>query len=207
MKRWVFIILALNMTAQAVEPAAKLPFWKAKEKVYTRIQSGEVIVSVMSVDAVAPFAHRMTINGAGHVRAPRDFVFNYAQDFDQIARLSGYIESAKYDKEAGTIDLHIKALGFKSDVTLSVKTLKEEDPPRIDFRIIKGPLTGMENQISFAELPRTKTEVGIHGNYSYDKFPIPKMFLEFGLEVVFQRMASRLRQQAEAAYRAEGPKK
>jgi hypothetical protein len=42
------------------------------------------------------------------------------------------------------------------------------------------------------------------GEYSYDHFPVPKFFLEFGVEVIFQKMALRLRRYVEEQYAREG---
>lgn len=190
------------LAALGVAGAEAPPFWKAKEKVYSRVREGEVIVSVRSGDPVQPFKKRLTINGGGHVQAPRDFVFAYAQDFDQIARLSGFIQKAKYDAEAGTVDADIAAFGYKSSFRLKVSSDSSAEPKRIGLEMVKGPLTGLRSSVTFASLSGDKTEVGIEGDYRYDEFPIPKMFLEFGMEVVFQKMAVRLRSTAEAAHRA-----
>lgn len=200
MLRWFFSFLAIAAAA----PPAGQPFWKSKDKVYQRIQNGEVIVSVAAAAPAPPQAKRLTIQGGGHVRAPRDFVFTYARDFDQIARLSGFIQKSKYNKDDQTIDISVSALGHTADLRLAVKTEAEAAPKAIEFEVIRGPLTGMKNRVTFAELSKpTLSEVGIAGEYRYDQFPIPQFFLEFGMEVVFQKIATRLRQQAEAAYRAE----
>lgn len=183
------------------------PFWKAKEKIYQRIQDGEVIVSVKSADAKAPFKHRLEINGGGQARAPRDFAFNFARDYDHIARLSGYIDKAKYHPETKRIEVHVSAFAFSADLELKVNDVPDADPKRIEFDIVKGPMTGLNVRLEFAALNAAKTEIGMRGAYDYDTFPLPKMFLEFGMEVIFQKTAVRLRSEVEKeAKNAEGKK-
>src|SRR4051812_37606090 len=76
--------------------AAEAPFWKAKPKVYDRVQNGEVIVSVTSGAGSEPSAPKqMRINGGGQVAAPCAFVFESAQKYEEVARLSGYIHDPK----------------------------------------------------------------------------------------------------------------
>jgi hypothetical protein len=48
-----------------------------------------------------------------------------------------------------------------------------------------------------------KTEIGISGKYRYVHFPIPKLFAEFGIEVILQRMAARIREQLEDRHSVE----
>ncbi|MBX3021334.1 MAG: SRPBCC family protein [Bdellovibrionales bacterium] len=195
-------ILVLFFATIALAADAAEPFWKAKEKVYKRIQNGDIVVSVTTVKPEPPFKRKLSINGGGQVRAGRDFVFNYAQDFAQVARLSGFIEKSYYDSSAQTLRLSVAAMGHRAELKLQVKAQAEAEPKRVEFTVVEGPLKGMRNTISFTPLSAGKTEVGIEGFYSYDEFPIPKFFLEFGMEVVFQKIATRLRQQAEAAARA-----
>ena len=198
MLRGFLAFLALTAAAHA----GPKPFWQAKDKVYERVKSGEIIVAVTSASPEAPLKNRLTINGGGWVRAPRDFVFEYAQDFDKLARLSGFIEKSAYDKDGGNIRLTVSALGYKAELKAKVASVRDADPKRIEFEVVEGVVKGMRNQILFVnpESPG-KTEVAIQGEYRYDTFPIPKAFLEFGMEVVFQKMAARLRQQVETAYR------
>jgi len=198
MLRWVLSFLILAATARA-----DTPFWKSKSKVYERVRVGEIMVSVKSIAGRPPFQHTLRISGGGHVRAPKTFVVSFAQDFDQVARLSGFIEKSVYHKDRGQLELDLAALGHRAHMQIAVKAILT-DSPRIVFEVLRGPLEGLESQVAFSEVSARVTEVGMDGHFNYNTFPIPRLFLQFGLEVVFQKMAARLRAEVESAYKAQG---
>jgi hypothetical protein len=179
--------------------ATEVPFWKSKAKVYERIQNGEVIVSVSSQRDVAPESprHRLKAAGGGIVAAPCPFVFEIAQNYAEVARLSGYISRAEYDAKTRTLDLTLSAFFYTTTMKVAVHPLPESKPPRLEFTLISGPMKGFQYQMIFSDLDVKKCEVGMEGSYKYDSFPIPRIFLEFGMESMLQSMAKRLRAHAE----------
>jgi hypothetical protein len=185
----------------SVAGADSAPFWKAKEKAYSRVENGEILVSVHSEKPL------MAINGGGQVRAPRDFVYNFAKDFNHIENLGVYVDHSHYDAEAGTVALSMSALGKHAEFLVRVQSFDDEDPRRIAFTITQGPLSGLHADLTFRTLTApAKSEVGIHGEYRYTDQALYKFLLEMGMEMVFRRMAERLRDQVQAAYRAAVPK-
>lgn len=99
-------------------------------------------------------------------------------------------------------------MGYKAELTVGLKA--EKDIRKLEFEILKGPMAGMRSRLVMTEVAATtsglnpsgvKTEVGIDGEYQYDQFPLPRFFLQFGLEVIFQKMATRMRNEAEAAFK------
>lgn len=182
--------------------ASEEPFWKTKPKVYKRITDGDVIVVVKDAPASQgkPKNH-LIVQGGGIVSAPAEFVFAKAQDFDQMSRVSGYIKSAKFDAKTEILELTVGAFGHEGKMNLKIKTKADSRPRRIDYEVVSGALQGLSGNFAFTELSAKKTEVGMSGDFLYDKFPIPQLFLEFGMEVAFQRMALRLRRFAEDEYR------
>lgn len=188
------------------EPAP--PFWKAKEKVFARVEAGEVIVAVKSAEVKEPGKpkNRMTVQGGGHVAAPAAFVFKKALEFDQLGKVSGYIKSAKYDEATKMLDLSVGALGFDGKMKLHMNIRAEAVPKQIEFMVAGGAMQGLSGTFTFTDLGPKKSEVGIACEFNYDQFPAPKVFLEFGLEVVFQRMAARLRAYVEEEFKKGGHK-
>lgn len=195
--RLFFVLASVALGAEIAPP----PFWKAKEKYFERVRDGEVLVAVRSVPrANAKLKNTLSLAGGGHVRAPAPYVFATAVDFEKIARLTGYIESAKWTAEKNLLSLEISAYGYKSSMDLTLGVHADSDPKAVSFEVIKGPLQGLTARLHFLELSSAKTEIGMSGEYSYDQFPIPKFFLEFGMEVVFQKMAVRLRSYVEEQF-------
>lgn len=201
MKKLVYICLLTICCAQT----NAAPFWKTKAKVYQRIQNREVIVSVRSTSDSSPPLHTLHVEGGGQVRAPRDFVFGMAQKYDELAKMSDYITRSNYNVETHVLDLRIEAFSHTADMQVELKAFAEEEPLRIAYRIVSGPLQGYAGSVTFAAVNAGKSEVGISGEYKYDQFPIPRFFLQFGLEVVMQKMAWRLRSSVEEKWHSQHP--
>lgn len=187
--RLSFCLLTLGMA----QGHADAPFWKSKEKVYERVQNGDIVVSVSTREvAHSTPSRQLRVAGGGQVKLPRDFVFATAQKYEDLARASDYIRSAQYDAATHQVALTVEAFGYKAQARVEVHPVVSEEPWRIDYKVIAGPLAGMTGAVSFANLG-AKTEVGLTGEYKYEQFPIPRLFLEFGMEFMLQRMAARLR--------------
>lgn len=197
----------LSLFAISFAVAKPLPFWKGKEKYYARIKDGEVLVSVKSANPDKP-EHRQAIliTGGGQVKAPAQFVFEAALDFDQVAKMSGYIEKAKFDAQKKVLTLDLSAYGHKGQMDFALNINRDAEPKTIGYEVIRGPMLGFRGEFAFEPTGQSLSEVGMTGLYSYKSFPMPQFFLEFGLQVVFQKMAVRLRHNVEEEFRKKEPK-
>lgn len=195
----LYSLIALNFCAADSAP----PFWKAKEKYIERVKDGEILVAVKSQKSAHPDASKqLTIHGGGHVRAPAKFVFAQAQDYKKVASLSGYIEKADFDASQGVLKMEIAAYGYRTEMDVKlVAHPPTAAPASLDYEILRGPLKGLRGAFSFVDIATNKSEVGMTGDYRYADLPIPKIFLEFGMEVIFQKMAARLRRHVETEYK------
>ena len=196
LRAWIVILLSF---AWATGP---LPFWKSKEKIYERVKNGDVVVSVTRHDGrEGRGRHRLNIAGGGWVRAPREFVMQKAFEFDRLAKASGYIDSAVYDAAEQKLSIAVSAYGRKAQMQVRLRSVKDVEPKRIDYEILNGPLRGLKGAFEFTEIGSIQTEVGIVSEFHYDELPLPKFFIEFGLEVVFQKMAVNLRNYVEHEFK------
>lgn len=193
------IILALNANSWSEEP-----FWRSKEKVYAKVQEREVIVAVNTEDVKAGVApRRLSIKGGGQMRTPCDFAFGAAQNYPELARESGYVEEVSYQADEGLLKLKMAAFGFRESATLKMSAGQDGEHKAIFYEIMEGRLTGFKGRFVFYPVRgRDKQcDIGTLGEFNYRELPLPRMFVTFGLQVMFQRMAGRLRAFAEEKYR------
>jgi hypothetical protein len=188
MLQWFTCLLTFAFAA-----GAEQPFWKSKPKVYERIQNREVIVSVSEAAGAAQGRHVLRLSGAGQVAAPCDFVFKNAQRYEELAKTTGYVEKFQLDPGGQTMQVAIRVFGFSSEFKVQAIVKEGATPKALEFTVLTGPMNGFTWGLAFDPVQPSKCEVAISGEYSYETFPIPKLFLEFGLEVIFQRIAQRLR--------------
>lgn len=188
MLQGIYWLLMLGVGAHASYD----PFWKSKAKIYDRVQAGEVMVSVSARD-VSPQKPKweLNVNGGGHVRASCAVVFSEAQNYEETARLTGYVKNPKYDSTTGRMHITISAYTYAREVDLTVTA--NEGERRIEFRMLNGPMRDFWWALKMTDFKPQVCEIALTGGYKYDEFPIPRLFLEFGMEVVFKRMAERLR--------------
>jgi hypothetical protein len=186
--------------------AGSLPFWKSKAKVYERVQNREVIVSVTNSEhKLESPRYELFISGGGQSQAPCDFIYKNAQHYEEIARLGGYVTEAKYHPDTQIMDVSIEALFHQASFKEEIKATAPPAPPRLDFRVVEGSMTGLAWHLDFVEVKPGICEVGMEGGYHYDEFPIPRIFLDFGMETVFKHMGERLREHMEGRWKAEKP--
>ena len=76
---------------------------------------------------------------------------------------------------------------------------KGDTPHDLYLRVIKGQFLGMT--VGFRVLEDAKSrgsEILMTARHPFDKLPLPKLFMEFGLEVVFQQLGHKLRRKIES---------
>ena len=193
------VILAVLITSSIVCWCEE-PFWRAKEKVYSRIQNREIVVSVRAAPRTSGMKNLLSIAGGGQVDAPCAFVFAASKDFEAFARQTGYVDRAKFDPVTQILEARLSAYGLKADIAFKMVA----GDSAMTYAVLKGPMTGMKGEFKFIPAGAAKCDVGIDGEFAYDKFPVPQFFLSFGMEVMLQRMAGRLRSYSEELYQKKG---
>lgn len=178
--------------------ASGTPFWKAKEQFYRRIKEDRaVIVSVRTEKpAGGSGPESLLFAGGGWMTVPLEFAFQESMHFENLKSVIDYIEEIRFENER--LFLRAKAYGFEAKMWLKITSLLNSD---IHFEIVEGTLKGASGDIRFEKTGLEKTEIGLDGRFEYLHFPIPKMFAEFGIEVILQRMAIRFRSFLEELYK------
>jgi hypothetical protein len=182
------------------------PVWK-NAKYYERVQNGEVIVSV-STTAKAPELTkkwRLILQGGGELKASREFAFATAQKYEDLPRASGYIKKADYDPSSRLLAIDIEAFGYAAHQVVHVVADASGEPWKLKYKVVVGPMAGMHGAVQFYSIKAKVSDVGITGQYDYDKFPIPRMFLSFGMEAMLKFMAVRLRSFVESEFKKTAP--
>ena len=189
MWKWLTWVLTL-----AVAQATEAPFWRSKEKVYARIRNREIVVSVVHHSAASGVAHNsLVVSGGGQSSSSCAVIFAQALRPQELVEASDYIKSSTFDPASSSVTVKIEALGHAAELTVKLKPFAEAAPRRLEFEIVRGSMSGFHGTLTFTDLNVRACEIGLAANYSYDQAPLPRSFLEFGLEVIFQRMATRLR--------------
>lgn len=179
------------------------PFWKAKEKIYAKIRDEKAIVVSVKAEhenADPKKPHIMIMSGGGMISTPQNFAYERSLDFSNLKKVSSHVRRADYNAKDQTLDLHTEAFNYHAHMKLKVDRVENNSEKAILFKVIQGHFLGMEGKVSFNEVSALRSEIGFAAGYRYDKLPFPKFFVEFGLEVVIQKIAALLRTNIENQY-------
>jgi hypothetical protein len=176
-------------------PALAAPFWQAKEKYHARVRNGEVLVSVHENQSGG--ARRLTLEGGAQVHATKDFVVSALRDYERLARLTGYAEEAHFDASSGILKVKLAAYGRRAQMDVKIQSVDDG----VNVKVVEGALKGLAMGLHVTSIAAEICEVGVDGEFAYEKFPLPRFFVEFGMEVILKRMAWRLRHQVESDFK------
>jgi hypothetical protein len=204
MKRYfayfLFLSIPVISSGEPLVPSG-VPFWKSKAKVYRKIREDRaIIVSVKTVDdaTVKTAPKLMRLEGGGVINVPVAFAYKQAKNFKNLEKMSDHVRTAEWNEKAQTLFLHTEAFNYHARMNLAVTFTEAPEKNSINWKIIGGVFTGMEGRIEFLRNlggggGKESSEIGLAAGYRYNKFPIPAFFLHFGLEVVMQKIAGRMR--------------
>lgn len=201
-----FLISVSGWTAAKPLPplvSSEVPFWKSKEKTYARIRDEKaIIVSVKAehekADPKKPYIMKMS--GGGMITTPQNYAYERSLDFSNLKKVSSHVRRADYNAKDQTLTLHTEAFNYHAHMKLKVDRVENNSEKAILFKVIQGHFLGMEGKVSFVEVSPLRSEIGFAAGYRYDKLPFPQFFVEFGLEVVIQKIAALLRTNIETQY-------
>ena len=179
-------------------PEVHLPqgsFWEKNPKVRRRVsEDRDIIVLVKAQKSERKnYKHKLLMQGIGLVNTPVHEAFRIAKNFNNLKKVSDHIIESKYTEENGQLFMHSEAFGYHAKMHMNTQVSEGEQKKSIRFQIYEGVFSGMVGVIRFVEQGSGKSEIQLLCEYHYEKLAIPKLFVEFGLEVVIQKIAAKMR--------------
>jgi len=188
-----------------VEPDSE-PFWRKKQKVYQNmVDQRAIVVSVTERASPMPPRQSLFIQGAGIIDTPVAFAFDQARRFENFPQMSSYIKSVQWQSKSGILFVHMEAFGYGARLRFYVDVKDKKKPPEIRFLVFEGVFLGMSGVIRIEDVERRRAQISMTAQYQFDKLPIPKFFVEFGIEVALRIMATKMRTYIEQRWREHSP--
>lgn len=211
--KWVgvfFLTGSLSFGALAacpkVEPEAH-PFWKRKEKIFRGLKEDRqiaVAVNARKPKVVEGVKEELYLQGAGHVRAPLDFTFARAQSYEAFPKMTSMITHSHYDAKNQLLDMTMEAFGYRAHLKMKVEPGPTEGPQRdIRFCVVEGVFANTGVVFRLDELEKGRTQISLTALKGFDKLPMPRFFVEFGLEIALKVAAGKMRSFVEEAFERE----
>jgi hypothetical protein len=191
--RFIYLLLFIFATAQAAAPAPK-PFWRVKEKVLKKIVEDRAIIVSVNATKKSDKLSVLTMEGGGRVKLPAARAFHESQKFENLKSVSDHVVESKYDAARKELHIHTQAFRYHADMYMAIDFVESAvEESKIKFKVVRGEFTGMTGQFSFEDFANNTTLLGFNATYEYEKLPMPEFFIEFGLEIVLQKVASAMR--------------
>ncbi|RME16775.1 MAG: hypothetical protein D6797_03825 [Bdellovibrio sp.] len=176
----------------------KAPFWRVKPKVYQKILENRSIVVSVKTQPLKGGLHQLYMQGAGIVSAPLKYCFAQARQFENLKKVSSYIVSARFHSKSQRLYLHTKAYGFHAQMLMQIYVAPSAF---IHWKVVAGSFTGLRGVFVFKSVGAEKTELSLTAIYPYKTLKMPHFFVEFGLEVILQKVAWKMRRFIEERYK------
>lgn len=212
----VSLLLVPNLIASeaSVSPQrAEFPasvFWEKKESYRRRIyEDRSIFVTVSAKElkkSISGKPRQLQILGIGVVNSPAVKSYRMLKDFSRWQRIHKSIRAAKWTPENRRLFLHMEAFDYHARMIMRVdeeEVQKEGQTLRkIFFNVEKGSFQGLRAAIQFKDAKGRKSEISMTAQHEFDKLSMPQFFIEFGLEVVFQQIAQKMRTFVESELKA-----
>lgn len=202
---FLFLLCLVSVSSQALESPK---FWQKIKDWEKKIDlEREIYVSVNSVSAEESKPASLQLDGTGAISAPFDFVWNESKKFDQLSKISEHFKKSTWDPVRRELFMHIEAMGFETQMTMKIEEEELANGGNFHFRVIDGKFMGLKGKMEYKDFKRMKTQATMDVFYSAQEMPLPKFLMGVALEVVAERVASRMRSFLEDQYQASLKKK
>ena len=165
------------------------PFWD--NKYYKFDHSNFPKVSVKSHKQ--KIDHRLYMNGIVTVNVPARFIWKISKDLETFKGISEHIISVEHNHRFNFAVFKLSAYGYFTNESVKVKYVEKGGNYYVNFSVFEGFFKGANAQLKIAKKTRRNTDVSLQVTYDYKEWPMPKLFIEFGIEVVLQKIASKIK--------------
>ncbi|MCB0392635.1 MAG: hypothetical protein KDD58_15200, partial [Bdellovibrionales bacterium] len=135
----------------------------------------------------------LEMQGVGVVNSSSEESFTVAKNFKNLEKVSDHIKKIEFDEAKRQLYMHSEAFNYYAKMWMNIDLLDGEEKKEIRFLVAKGVFSGMNGSIRFYNFQKVKSRIELLATYNYEKLPIPTFFIEFGLEVVMQKIAAKMR--------------
>ena len=207
--RLVFLTLIIcisgpGWTAELVKPFWVGPFfWESKPEIAERMRTQRYIpVSMISTEEKNGDKNQIVwwMKGAGLVKAPAQFVFDYAKDLDRLAQQKDHFSEMHWLNDHTELEFNFKALGTTVKFRIKLWEAKVDDFLQLHFKFLAGPLTGAEGVILIKEVARQESQVSLILRHEGNILSFGNTIMSIAVEGVLHHMAESLRSAVEQSW-------
>ena len=171
------------------------PFWRGNAKVWNKIsEHRDIVVSVVAhKENAKKKLKKLSMQGIGIVNLSSTRSFESLKDINRLKNISDYIKNLQFNPKTMKAYMMSEAFDYRADMWLQIGYHETDLYKEIRFKVVQGAFKGLLGNISFKPYKTSKSQIMLRAEYEYSKLPFPQFFVEFGLEVVLQKIAAKVR--------------
>lgn len=205
-------------------------FWQEKDEVYQKMTQERFVPVSATHDKKG-----WSFKGSGIVKAPKDFVFDRAKDFNQLKELKEHFSNIAISSDGRNINLGVRFLGKERVIEIKTKVLESKGAKVLGFEVTGGLMKGLYGVLFVKDIERRKqsksqvelatkvkleagiepkseasadlelSEVGLVTSLSEMSFWMPGFLFRIGAEGIMRHVAISLRDLVEKDYKNQRP--
>ncbi|NQZ01067.1 MAG: hypothetical protein HRT45_10425 [Bdellovibrionales bacterium] len=188
---------------------AKFPRWRLIQRYRQAMREKKkiwVVAKTRDSDA-ENYKEELYVASAGMAKASVGQAYLVLKDFSGWTSLSDYVLEAEFDEEKSVLFLHLNAYGYYAKMHMDVVFGGSDQYRDLYMKVVRGHFLGMTVGFRIQKDAKSrKSEILMTALHPFEKLPLPRFFMEFGLEVVFQQLGQRLRSRMERGLIGEAQK-
>ncbi len=157
------------------------------------LEERAIYVSVKTVETSQKKNKQLKILGAGVIHRPRSQTWEALTQYEKWSGIHESIRASRWTPSTQRLFLHMEAFKYHAKMILQVEAENKDKEDWIHMKVVQGALKGMVVAFRIKDAKSRKTEVAMTALYNFEKLPMPQFFVVFGLEVVFQKIAEKMR--------------
>lgn len=184
------------------------PYWIKKPRVVKKMFDSRYIP--VSVEVLEPTKAKgkktLKMQAGAIINVPLKETMRFASNLKNYTRAKPYVEKIEiYDSEK-LMYAKTQAYDYYAEFLVQhMQATMPEKQAQLQWRIVGGLFKGMTVVYDFKDVGNRKTQIAMSALYKFKKMPLPKLFIEFGLEVIMQRAGAKLRALAEDDFKNPKP--
>lgn len=177
----------------------KAPYWLKKEKIWKQIRDDKKIMVSVKTEATdqQEFKNQLVLDGVGWADCRIRRLVEVSRDFKNYPQISNHVLKTDFDESQKSLTLITQALGYRAYLKVNLTFVEMDSGSEIKFLVVEGPFRGMNGQLRLTAQSEYQSLIHLSALMPYSKLPMPRFFLEFGLEVVLKLAAEQFRSYAE----------
>lgn len=179
-------------------------FWRNNPTLKdTILTKGLVVGAVKLNESKQNSVKTLIMQSIGVVNVPLKQSFEFASNLENYTRMSKYIEKIQVYKTKKLLYARTRAFNYYAEFLVQTMQIKpNNEGAQLQWRVVGGLFEGMVIVFNLRPLNEHKTEVVMTAKYKFKTLPLPlpKFFVEFGLEVIMQETGKELSKLLEADY-------